>query len=99
MTIQPLQKNVDLFAWAPVDMPKIDPDKVCHHLTIKFGFKSGRKHKEEEDMPKIDLDTVCHHLTIKFEFKPVGRRKHKEEEDRSVAISEEVTKLKEAEFI
>lgn len=49
--IQLLQNNVYLFTWAPSSIPGIDPNIVCHHLTIKYGFKplTQRKHKEGED--------------------------------------------------
>jgi hypothetical protein len=32
-----LEKNVDLFAWSPSDMPGINPDIYCHKLALKLG--------------------------------------------------------------
>ncbi|XP_025652729.1 uncharacterized protein [Arachis hypogaea] len=29
-----LRRNVDLFAWIPIDMPRIDPNVICHKLAI-----------------------------------------------------------------
>lgn len=40
-----------MFACAPSDMPIIDLDILCHHLTINYSFKpvTQRKRKEGED--------------------------------------------------
>lgn len=32
--IKTLKDNVDLFAWKPSDMPEIDPNVVCHQLSL-----------------------------------------------------------------
>jgi len=32
--IQLLKGNLDLFAWAPSDMPGIDPNVACHDLAV-----------------------------------------------------------------
>ena len=49
--IQLLKGNLDLFAWAPLDMPGIDPNVACHHLvvnpTVKPVFQRKRKLGEE----------------------------------------------------
>ena len=29
-----LKKNVDLFAWTIIDMPRIDPEFMCHYLAV-----------------------------------------------------------------
>jgi hypothetical protein len=34
-----LRKNLDLFVWHPSEMPGMDPDIACHHLSIKSGIK------------------------------------------------------------
>jgi hypothetical protein len=34
-----LRRNLDLFAWNPSKMPRMDPDIACHHLSIKPGVK------------------------------------------------------------
>ncbi|RDX90935.1 hypothetical protein CR513_27152, partial [Mucuna pruriens] len=33
-----LRENRDVFAWSSVDMPGIDPDLLCHHLSISLGY-------------------------------------------------------------
>lgn len=42
-----LKKNIDMFVWAPLDMPDIDTIVVCLHLTIDHSVKivCQRKHK------------------------------------------------------
>jgi len=49
--IQLLQKNLDLFAWAPSNMPGIDPSIAYHHLdvnpTVKPVVQRKRKMREE----------------------------------------------------
>jgi hypothetical protein len=35
-----LEKNVDLFAWSPSDMPGINPDICYHKLALKPGTTS-----------------------------------------------------------
>jgi len=49
--IELLRKNLDLFAWAPSDMPDIDPSIACHHLdvnpTVKPVVQRKRKMGEE----------------------------------------------------
>jgi hypothetical protein len=64
-----LNKNNDLFAWHP------------------------------SDMPGIDETIITHKLSIAPETKHVSQKKRKVGEERRAAIIEEVTKLKEAEFI
>ena len=34
-----LIKNLDVFAWSPLDMPGIDPDVICHKLSIREGAR------------------------------------------------------------
>ncbi|RDY03050.1 hypothetical protein CR513_13390, partial [Mucuna pruriens] len=34
-----LRENWDVFAWSPTDMPRIDPEFICHHLSISPGFR------------------------------------------------------------
>ncbi|RDX75751.1 hypothetical protein CR513_44332, partial [Mucuna pruriens] len=49
-----LQENRDVFVWSPADMPEIDPEFICHHLSISSGFWSvtqrWRKLGEEKRM-------------------------------------------------
>jgi len=46
-----LRRNLDLFAWAPSDLPGIDPSIACHHLdvnpTVKPVVQRKRKMGEE----------------------------------------------------
>ena len=35
-----LQKNIDLFAWTPIDMPDIDPSMMTHRLDVNPNYKS-----------------------------------------------------------
>ena len=34
-----LTSNLDVFAWSTSDMPGIDPDIICHKLSIREGAK------------------------------------------------------------
>jgi len=34
-----LSDNLDVFAWAPTDMPDIGPDIICHRLAINPGVR------------------------------------------------------------
>jgi hypothetical protein len=48
-----LKRNVDLFAWQPSDMPRIDLSIVCHHLSVNPNVKpvvqrKKRSGKKEE---------------------------------------------------
>ena len=49
-----LRKNLDLFAWAPSDMPDIDPRIACHHLDVNPMVKPivQRKRKMGEERRK-----------------------------------------------
>ncbi|RDX98167.1 hypothetical protein CR513_18936, partial [Mucuna pruriens] len=46
-----LSKNKDIFAWSPTDMPSIDPNFMCHHLSITPGSRliAQRKQKLGEE--------------------------------------------------
>ncbi|WJX84068.1 hypothetical protein P8452_66678 [Trifolium repens] len=54
---------------------------------------------QPSDMPGIDETIITHKLSISPETKPISQKKRKVGEERRAAIIEEVTKLKEAEFI
>lgn len=51
------------------------------------------------DMPEIDIRVVSYHLTISPSSKPVAQRKQKVDEEKRVAIEEEVGKLSSVRFI
>jgi len=52
--IQLLRRNLDLFAWAPSDMLRIDPNIACHHLDVNPIVKPvvQRKRKMGEERRK-----------------------------------------------
>ena len=41
-----LLKNTDVFAWSPTDMPGIDPEVICHKLSIKADTKPVKQNPE-----------------------------------------------------
>lgn len=51
---------MDLFAWAPDNMPRIDPNMVCHHICINLWFKPfvHHKHKVGADKKWVILEEV-----------------------------------------
>lgn len=51
--IRILKENIDLFAWKPIDMPKIDPNIVCHHLVLDPTIKSVSQGKQKVSKEKI----------------------------------------------
>ena len=64
-----LQRNSDVFAWTPTDMPGINPEVICHKLNVSPGHK------------------------------PIKQKKRNFSSERQKAITEEVNKLLEADFI
>ena len=34
-----LRENIEIFAWAPADMPGINLEIICHHLNVDLHFK------------------------------------------------------------
>jgi len=38
-----LSDNLAVFTWTPTDMPGIDPDIICHKLSIKADTKLGKQ--------------------------------------------------------
>jgi len=38
-----LSNNLDVFAWAPTNMPGIDPSIICHKLSIKADAKTANQ--------------------------------------------------------
>ena len=53
--IRILKENIDLFAWKLTNMPRIDPNIVCHHLALDPSIKSvsQRKRKDSEDKKRV----------------------------------------------
>jgi len=52
--VQLLKTNLDLFAWAPSNMPGVDPSVACHHLAVNPTVKPvvQRKRKLGEERRK-----------------------------------------------
>lgn len=52
--IKVLRENVDLFAWKPSEIPRIDPIVVCHHLSLDPSSNAlmQRKQKNGEEKRK-----------------------------------------------
>ena len=42
-----LKENVDLFAWSAIEMPRLDPEIACHHLTIDPALKAVAQHRRK----------------------------------------------------
>ncbi|RDX60860.1 hypothetical protein CR513_60963, partial [Mucuna pruriens] len=49
--VKTLRRNVDVFAWSAKDMPSIDPNFMCHHLSISSDAKpvAQKKRKQGEE--------------------------------------------------
>lgn len=58
--VQLLKKNVNIFVWAPTDMAGINPNVVCHQLSIKprVNHVAQRKRKEEEEKSLVVSEEV-----------------------------------------
>nr|KYP53515.1 Transposon Ty3-I Gag-Pol polyprotein [Cajanus cajan] len=82
---QVILDNKDLFAWHPSDMPGIDPDFLCHKLSITSGHKflsfldaySGynqiRMHPQDEEKTAFITETTnyCYRV-MSFGLKNAG---------------------------
>ena len=44
-----LSENSDVFAWSPTDMPGIDPEVICHKLSIKTDAKLVKQKPKRMD--------------------------------------------------
>ncbi|RDX69755.1 hypothetical protein CR513_51086, partial [Mucuna pruriens] len=45
--VQTLRRNVDVFAWSAKDMPGIDPNFMCHRVSINPNSKPVAQKKKE----------------------------------------------------
>ncbi|RDX57864.1 hypothetical protein CR513_62866, partial [Mucuna pruriens] len=63
-----LQENRDVFAWFPTNMFGIDPDFLCHHLSISPGSRlvAQRRRKLGEEKRKVARDETNKLLTTGF---------------------------------
>lgn len=59
---------MDLFAWKPSDMPDIDPNVICHHLTLDPAIKPivQRKRKEGGEKRRTVEDEVRKLMKVGF---------------------------------
>ncbi|XP_052181999.1 uncharacterized protein LOC127794788 [Diospyros lotus] len=48
-----LKENMDIFAWAPADMPGINPKVICHHLNVDPHFKPMHQKKQNITPDKL----------------------------------------------
>ena len=49
------KENVDLFAWSAAEMPRIDLEIACHHLTVDAARKAVAQHKQKKSLEKRSL--------------------------------------------
>jgi len=42
-----ISRNLDAFAWTAADMPGIDPDFLCHHLTMDAKVRPVRQRRRK----------------------------------------------------
>ena len=66
--IEVLRDNSDLFTWKPSYMPGVDPNVVCHHLSLDPSSKAvmHRKQKNREEKRKVITEEVDKLLKAKF---------------------------------
>jgi hypothetical protein len=69
-----LRRNLDLFAWNPSEMPGMDPDVACHHLSIKPGVKPvvQRKIKMGKERRKAVDEEVKKLADAHFKMKAIN---------------------------
>ncbi|MCH81337.1 hypothetical protein A2U01_0002123 [Trifolium medium] len=49
-----LRENADLFAWSATEMPRLDPEVVCHQLTIDQSASAVVQHRRRQYLEKAD---------------------------------------------
>ena len=42
-----LKDNADVFVWSAAEMPGLDPEVACHHLTIDPALKAVTHHRRK----------------------------------------------------
>ena len=55
-----LIQNVDVFAWSPYEVPKVDPEFIVHRLNVDPSFpprkqKSRKSAKEHVEAVKLEI--------------------------------------------
>jgi len=63
---QLLKNNLDLFAWKPSNMPRIDPNIVCHHLVVNPSVKPMVQRKRNLDQAKINSHNFASTTVVDF---------------------------------
>ncbi|RDX71676.1 hypothetical protein CR513_48951, partial [Mucuna pruriens] len=63
-----LKANHDVFAWSTQDMPGVDPDFICHRLSIERGAKpiAQKKRKQGEEKREVVREETCKLLSARF---------------------------------
>ena len=63
-----ISKTTNVFAWSPINMPRIDPEVICHKLSIKAGAKpiKQRPRRMNEERSRVINDEVDHLLQVGF---------------------------------
>ncbi|RDX92901.1 hypothetical protein CR513_24906, partial [Mucuna pruriens] len=68
MLITLLKANYDVFAWSARDMPGVDPNFMCHQLSIEEGAKpvAQKKRKQGEEKREAVKEETCKLLSVGF---------------------------------
>jgi len=73
--VEVIAQHMDAFAWTASDMPDIDPDFLCHHLTMDPHVRPVRQRRRKLDECKttfmIELSCYCYKV-IPFRVKNTG---------------------------
>ncbi|RDX72746.1 hypothetical protein CR513_47722, partial [Mucuna pruriens] len=66
--VQTLRRNVDVFAWSAKDMPGIDPNFMCHRLSVNPNSKpvAQKKRKQREEKRAVVREEVRKLMTANF---------------------------------
>ena len=70
-----LKRNIDVFAWNAYEDPGMDPDFICHHLTVNLAVLPKKKpprclSKKHSDAIKEEMNKLKHAGAIKEVFYP-----------------------------
>lgn len=70
-----LEANIDVFAWSTYDVPKIDPEYICHRLNVNPEATPQkqppwRSSKEHAEAVKIEVNKLKQAGVIKESFYP-----------------------------
>ena len=70
-----LRKNIDVFAWNTYEVPRVDPELICHHLNVNLTVlprkrPPRRSSKEHSDIVKEKVNKLKRAGAIKEVFYP-----------------------------